>query len=199
MTGVVCIALLGANLLLGILSLTVAPGLVDRLLFRPCDFAQGRRRWSIVTGGFVHADLPHLLFNCMTLWAFGPGLERIIGSLRFALLYAIGLLVSQVRSYFRYRDDPRYATLGASGAISAVLFAGIVYQPLEKLMILPLPVPIPAPLFAVGYLAWEWWSSRAQRDRINHDAHIGGALAGLAFVAFTDPGAYRRALALLGF
>jgi membrane associated rhomboid family serine protease len=195
---VLCFTLLGIIMVLGVLGLTVAPGLSGRLLLRPYDVARGRRRWSVVTSAFVHADFPHLLFNSMTLWFFGPGLERIIGSPRFGLLYAIGLALSPWQSLVKHRDDPQYATLGASGAISAVLFASIVYRPLDRLMILPIPVPIPAPLFAVGYLAYTWWSARQQRGRINHDAHLGGAIAGLVFVALTDPLAYARAAALLG-
>ena len=178
--------------------MTVAPGLSGRLLLRPYEVSRGRRRWTVVTSAFVHADFAHLLFNSMTLWFFGPGLERIIGSPRFGLLYLSGLLVSPWRSLMKHRDDPDYATLGASGAISAVLFASIVYRPLDRISFLLLPVPIPAPLFAVGYLAYTWWSARQQRDRINHDAHLGGALAGLAFVALTDPHAYERAILLLG-
>lgn len=93
---------------------------------------------------------------------------------------------------------PEYATLGASGAISAVLFASIVYRPEQSLFILPFPFPIPAPLFAVGYLAYTWWSAKQAKGRINHDAHFAGALTGLAFVAIVHPQAYSRALSLLG-
>jgi membrane associated rhomboid family serine protease len=75
-----------------------------------------------------------------------------------------------------------------------VLFASIVYFPWQKLFIIPIPVPIPAPIFAIGYVAYSWYSSRQARGRINHDAHLGGALAGLVFVAITDPGAYRQLL-----
>ena len=197
-TPIVCLALLGAIVALGLLGLTVAPSLSERLLFSPYAVARGQRRWGVVTGAFVHADFPHLLFNSLTLWFFGPNLERIIGGPRFALLYAVGLLLSQWRSFMKHRDDPDYATLGASGAISAVLFAAIVYRPLDRIAFLFIPIPIPAPLFAVGYLAYEWWSARQARGRINHDAHLGGALAGLAFVALTDPRAYARAAVLLG-
>jgi len=197
-TAPLCLTLLGIILVLGILGMTVAPALSARLLLRPCEVARGRRRWTVVTSAFVHADFPHLLFNSMTLWFFGPNLERILGSTRFGLLYAIGLLISPLRSIVKHRDDPDYATLGASGAISAVLFASIVYRPLDRLMLLPIPVPIPAPLFAVGYLAYTWWSARQQRGQINHDAHLGGALAGLVFVAVTEPLAYARAAVLLG-
>jgi membrane associated rhomboid family serine protease len=142
----------------------------------------------------VHADLPHLIFNLITFYFFAFQLEKQIGGARFAALYLIGLVVSDAGTYFKHRNDRDYASLGASGAISAVLFASIVYFPWQKLFIIPIPVPIPAPIFAIGYVAYSWYSSRHARGRINHDAHLGGALAGLAFVAITDPGAYRQLL-----
>ena len=79
-----------------------------------------------------------------------------------------------------------------------MLFASIVYFPSQTLFILPFPVPIPAPLFAIGYVAYSWYSARHARGRINHDAHLGGALAGLAFVLLTDPAAYQRLVAAVG-
>ncbi len=193
-----CLILLASLGLIGAASLTFARGLPDCLLFRPWEFARGRRRWTAFTSAFVHADLPHLLFNAITLWSFGLALESRIGSLRFGLLYAIGIAVSQGWTCLRHRTDANYATLGASGAISAVLFASIVYRPLDRLMIFPIPVPIPAAVFAVGYLVWSWWSERSGTGRINHGAHLGGALAGLAFVALTDPAAVGQAARLLG-
>jgi membrane associated rhomboid family serine protease len=189
--------ILASNIGLGLLGLYAMPQLVERCLFRPFEFARGRRRATVISSAFVHADLPHLLFNMITFWFFGIGLERYIGTPKFVLLYAAGLLFSQLGTYFKHRDNPEYATLGASGAISAVLFASIVYFPTSKMMILPIPVPIPAPLFAVGYLAYTWWSAKHNRGRINHDAHLGGALTGLAFVALFDPGAWARAIALI--
>ena len=84
-----------------------------------------------------------------------------------------------------------------AAGISAVLFASIVYFPTAKLMILPIPVPIPAPLFAVCYLAYSWWSAKQNTGRINHDAHLGGAISGLVFVAIFDPNAFGRALAFI--
>ncbi len=84
--------------------------------------------------------------------------------------------------------------MGASGAILAVLFASILYFPQQRMFILPLPIPIPAPLFAIGYLALSYYWSRHSKDRINHDAHLGGALTGLTFVAVTNPDRYRALL-----
>jgi rhomboid family protein len=94
----------------------------------------------------------------------------------------------------KHRDDPHYASLGASGAILAVLFASIVYFPRQRLFILPIPIPIPAPLFALAYLAFSYYSSRHSKDRINHDAHIFGALTGIVFVLLTDPQTCRALL-----
>jgi len=169
-----------------------SPKIVERSLFRPYWFLRKKQYETIVTSGFVHADLPHLIFNLVTFYFFAFQLEKQVGSARFAALYLIGLVVSDIGTYFKHRNDPEYASLGASGAISAVLFASIVYFPWQKLFIIPIPVPIPAPLFAIGYVAYSWYSARHARGRINHDAHLGGALAGLAFVLLTDPAAYAR-------
>jgi membrane associated rhomboid family serine protease len=189
--------ILVVNIGLSLAGLYLAPQLVERCVFKPYEFARGRRRATVISSGFVHADVPHLLFNMISFWFFGVPLEFHIGTPRFVLLYAVGLLVSQLGSYLKHRDNPEYATLGASGAISAVLFASIVYFPTMKLMLLPIPVPIPAPLFAVGYLGYSLWKSRQNRDRINHDAHLGGALVGLAFVGLFDPEAWSRAFHLI--
>lgn len=194
--GIASLAILASNIGLSLIGLLVAPRLIERCLFRPYEFARGHRRATIITSGFVHADLPHLVFNMVTFYFFGPPLERLFGTPMFVLLYGSGLLISQYGSYRKHRDNPGYATLGASGAISAVLFAFIVYAP-TKLLYLFFSIPIPAALFAVAYLAYTIWSARNSRDRINHDAHLGGALTGLAFVAIFDPGAYPRAWAMI--
>ncbi|HVN99692.1 MAG TPA: rhomboid family intramembrane serine protease [Steroidobacteraceae bacterium] len=186
--------------LIGIVSvagLGVSPGLRERCLFRPYWLLPRRQYGTVVSSAFMHADYGHLLFNAFTLWSFGGVVERAVGPARFLALYAFGLLVSQAGTWLSHRRDPDYASLGASGAILAVLFASVVYYPTGSLYIMPLPVPIPAPLFAVGYLAYSAYAARHARGRVNHDAHFSGALAGLAFVALTDPGAWRRAIGLL--
>lgn len=185
--------ILGLTVTISLAGLWFAPPLIQRSLFRPYWFLPKRQYWTVLTAGFVHADLGHLLFNGLTFWFFAFGLERVIGSARFLALYFIGLLASNVGTYFKHRRDPDYACLGASGAILAVLFASIVYFPRQSIVMMPLPVPIPAPLFAVCYLIYSFYAARQQRGRINHDAHFDGALAGLAFVALTDPSAWERA------
>jgi membrane associated rhomboid family serine protease len=117
-----------------------------------------------------------------------------MGTLPFIVLYLAGLLISHAGTYYKQRRNPEYACLGASGAISAVLFAAIVYFPEQSLIILPIPIPIPAPLFAVLYLAYTYYASKNAHGRINHDAHLGGAITGLLFVAVTEPRAYGNLL-----
>jgi len=167
-------------------------------LFRPYWLRPRHQYWTVVTGGFVHADFTHLLFNGLTYWFFALPLERAIGAERFVALYVVGLLASNIGTYFKHRGDPDYACLGASGAILAVLFASIVYYPTSSLMLLPIPVQIPAPLYAVLYLAYSFYAARHPHGRINHEAHFDGALAGLAFVTLTDWSAWVRAWHAIG-
>jgi membrane associated rhomboid family serine protease len=168
------------------------PKWIEANLFRPYYVVPKNQYYTFVTSGFVHASYSHLFFNMLTLYFFGPALERAIGTGGLIVLYVVGLVGSLIRTYVQQRHNPRYASLGASGAISAVLFASIVYFPGQSLFILPIPVPIPAPLFAVGYVGYSWYASRRGGDGINHSAHIDGAAIGLLFVAATDPNAYHR-------
>jgi membrane associated rhomboid family serine protease len=185
--------ILGITVAVSLLGLLAAPGLIERNLFRPFWFLPRRQYSTALTSGFIHADLGHLLFNSLTYWFFAFPLERVIGTARFVALYFIGLVASDTGTYFKHRGDPDYACLGASGAILAVLFASIVYFPRQSIMIMPIPLPIPAPLFAIGYLVYTFYAARRARGRINHDAHFDGALAGLVFVAVTDPAAWESA------
>jgi membrane associated rhomboid family serine protease len=167
---------------------------IERAVLRPYAIAHGSGYATLLSSGFVHADIGHLLFNLITYYSFAFPLERAIGQLPFEVLYFCGLLISNIGTSIKHRNEPNYASLGASGAILAVLFASIVYFPRQRLVILPIPVPIPAPLFAVAYLAFSYYSSGRSQDRINHDAHIFGALTGLAFVLVTAPERFRDLL-----
>jgi membrane associated rhomboid family serine protease len=171
-----------------------SPKVIERSLLRPYLVARGSGYAGLITSGLVHANVGHMVFNLITFYSFGFPLERVIGSFRFVALYFSALLVSGLGTVYKHRNDQGYASLGASGAILGVLFASIVYFPRQSLYILPLPIPIPAPLFAVGYLAFSWYSSRTNRGQINHDAHIFGALTGLAFVLVTDSRTFMNVL-----
>ncbi|MEO7851467.1 MAG: rhomboid family intramembrane serine protease [Rubrivivax sp.] len=186
--------LLATIVAVSLMALFVAPSLIERSVFRPHRLVPRREYATLITSAFVHADLMHLLFNGFTFWAFAFSLERAMGTPMFVVLYGVGLLASDAGTYFKHRHDPGYRTLGASGAILAVLFASILYFPSASIFILPIPVPIPAPLFAVAYLVYTWYASRRGGGRVNHDAHFSGAVAGVVFVALAEPAVLRRAL-----
>lgn len=186
--------LLAAIVAISLIGLYAAPALIDRNLFRPYWLVPRGEYATLLGSGFIHADFTHLLFNAFTFWAFAFSLERHIGSARFLALYFIGLLASDAGTWFKHRGDPEYRTLGASGAILAVLFASILYFPSASIFIVPIPLPIPAPLFALAYLAYSYFAAQRERGRVNHDAHLAGALTGIAFVAISDPQAFREAL-----
>lgn len=185
----ILILMLGTSLL----GLQVAPVLLERGVLRPYWLFRRHEYDTLLSSAFLHADLAHLLFNAFTFWAFAFSLERRIGTQVFVLLYVSGMLASAAGTWWTHRSEPGYRTLGASGAILAVLFASIVYFPTSSIFILPIPVPIPAPLFALAYLGFTWYAARRGGGRINHDAHLFGALAGIAFVALSDPAAFVRA------
>ncbi len=163
------------------------PKVIERSLLRPYLVARGSGYAGLLTNGFVHANIGHMVFNLITLYSFGFALERVIGPLSLVVLYFGALLISGFGTVVKHRNEPAYASLGASGAILGVLFASIVYFPRQSLYMLLLPVPIPAWLFAIGYLVFSWYASHNNRGQVNHDAHIFGALTGLAFVLVTDP------------
>ena len=154
-----------ATILLVLIIVLSAIGLASRqfiaaMVLRPYRIARGSGYETLVTSGFVHADIAHLAFNLFTFYFFAYPLEERIGATQFIILYLSALLVSGIGTCIKHRNEPGYASLGASGAILGVLFASIVYFPHQRIMILPLPVPIPAPLFAVGYLAFSYYRSR---------------------------------------
>lgn len=191
------VAVLLVTCAVSLYGLYAQPKLIALAMFRPFYLVRSHQYYTLISSGLVHGSGSHLLFNMLTFYFFGPPLERVIGTTAFLVLYVLSLGLSEIRTYFQQRNNPNYASLGASGAVSAVLFAAIVYFPNQSLFILPFPVPIPAPLFAVGYLVYAWYQSRLSRDNINHTAHMDGAVTGLLFVAVTDMDAYRRLLAML--
>jgi len=190
-------AIMALTIGISLLGLMRLPIIISKFLFRPYFFLRDKQYDTMIMSGFIHADMGHLLFNMFTFFFFAFPMERYIGTPRFVALYFFGLVVSHTCTYVKQRNNSEYASLGASGAISAVLFAYVVYFPTDTLIIIPIPIPIPAFLFAIGYVGYSYWAAAKSNDRINHDAHLCGALGGLAFVAATDPQAYMRLLQML--
>lgn len=149
-----------------------------------------RQYYRLLTYGFVHADMQHLLFNMLTLFFFGRFMEMVfqilqLGSVGYLLFYLSAVVVSIVPSYWQHRNDLNYISIGASGAVSAVLFAFILFQPWS--LILVFFVPVPAILYAVAYVAYTVYMDRRGGDRINHSAHLWGAAYGVLFMIAVHP------------
>jgi len=165
------------------------PQLLQRLILWPPAISRGGQYWRLLTYGLVHANGAHLLFNMVTLYFFGRAIEPLItlytGDAGYVLFYAGGLLVSILPSYLANRNNPAYRSLGASGAVSAVLFAFILLQPWAILYVFFIPAP--AIVFAVAYVAYSVWAERRARDNVNHNAHLWGAAYGVVFMLVMEP------------
>ena len=165
--------------------------LLDRLILWPPAISRHKQYERLLTHGFIHADWMHLLFNMITLWSFGTLVERVfsewITPAGFVLFYLSAIVVAILPTYLKHRNDAQYRSLGASGGVSAVLFAFILFDPWSTLIILPIPVPIPAILFAVLYVGYSIWMDRRGRDNVNHSAHLWGAAYGVLFTLVLEP------------
>ena len=165
------------------------PALLERLILWPPAIDRKKQYDRLLTHGFIHADWTHLLFNMITLYFFGRLIERVIGGLigplGFVLFYLSAIVIAILPTYVRHRHDPTYRSLGASGAVSAVLFAFILLQPWAIIGVFFLPMP--AILYAVAYVAYSIWMDRRGGDNINHSAHLSGALYGVLFMLVMEP------------
>ena len=164
------------------------PRLMDRLILWPPAIERNKQYERLLTHGFVHADWQHLLFNMITLFFFGRAVEPLfaqyLGPLGFALFYASAVVVAILPTYLRHRHDPNYRSLGASGGVSAVLFASILLQPW---MLIFIPIPVPAVLYGIGYVGYSFWMDRNGGDNVNHSAHLSGAIYGVLFMLMMEP------------
>lgn len=160
--------------------------LMGNFIFHPYSVSKGIRPYTFITSGLIHADWMHLFFNMFTFYFFAFKLEVMIGHWQFGLLYFLGLVLSDVPSLIKHKDNYGYQSLGASGAISAVLFSYILFEPTTLLLVMF--IPMPAVLFAVLYLYYSWYMSKKGQDNIGHDAHFFGALTGLIFTVIFVPG-----------
>lgn len=172
------------------LTLYLVPSVLNRCVLRPYEVWRGRHLNTLYLSGFVHADIGHLLVNMFSFYFFAFALERRIGTTAFVVGYLLAIVISVLPSLYKHRNDIHYATLGASGGVSAVIFAHVVFYPLNSIYVMPLPVPIPAWLYALGYLAYSYYAGRRGGSHINHDAHFAGAVFGLLWVMAVERAAF---------
>jgi len=164
----------------------------ESLLFWPARIFNGKQYYRFLSHGLVHADIMHLAFNMLALYSFGkfieedlftaPGLFGTRAKVFYLLLYVLALVISSIPDYFKYRNNYAYRALGASGAVSAVIFAGIILQPKIPIAFIFFPIPIPGYIFAILYLVYSAYSARRGGDNIGHSAHLYGALFGVLYV-----------------
>lgn len=164
--------------------------IVQELIFYPPAITQNGQWYRFFTCGLLHADWEHLIFNMLSLYLFGATVETYfksdllfgqMGQAFYLLLYVLALLFSLVPTFFKHYNDYQYRSLGASGAVSAIVFAGILFNPTAKLGFFFIPPIIPGYIFGPLYLLFSTWLERKGKDNINHSAHIWGALFGLGF------------------
>ena len=164
--------------------------LADKLIFQPASVRDGEL-YRLLTYGVLHADLTHLIFNMFTFYLFGRTIESFFksslgfmpGSIAFIVLYAGGLLFSILPTYLKEKDNYYYKGLGASGAVSAVVFAFILIFPMSLMGILFIPIRLPAFLFGFIFVFISMYLDKNQVGGINHSAHVAGGLFGVVMTA----------------
>jgi len=165
----------------------VFPHFFEEGMLRPYYTVHENRWYQVVTSGFLHADFMHLLFNMFTFYIFGPFVEKLLGTPIFVGLYFSALIIANIPSLIKYNNDPAYASLGVSGAVEAVIFSFILFDPWEKLYLFFIPIGIPALIFGILFIAYSLYESKQQRGYINHEAHIAGAAVGVVYTIIFKP------------
>ncbi|MBL7832585.1 MAG: rhomboid family intramembrane serine protease [Cyclobacteriaceae bacterium] len=170
---------------------------LSRFMMNPYMVTQRGQYYRLLTSGLIHKDFTHLIFNMFSLFFFGPNLESIfgmifgsLGPVYFIALYVLGIIVSDLPTVLKHKSNPGYNSLGASGAVSSVIFACILFDPLSNLY-LYFAIPIKGFIFAAIYLIYSYMSAKNSRDGINHDAHLYGALFGILFCIVLYPDSIR--------
>ena len=163
-----------------------------KLALIPYRVVKDNEWYRMVSHGFVHADMGHLVVNMFTFWSFGAYMERLFqyvgfGKWAFLLLYFGGMIVASFYDLAKHRGNPYYVSIGASGAVSAVLFASIFFDPWGKILFFGV-LPIPGLLFGILYLVYCQYMNRRGGDNINHNAHFYGAVYGFLLPALLRPG-----------
>ncbi|MDT8389913.1 MAG: rhomboid family intramembrane serine protease [Lentisphaeria bacterium] len=162
-------------------------GMLDAFIFSPAHIIRNKDYHRLITSGLIHADWPHLLFNMFSLYSFGSAIEFAFAPHVFLLIYTSSILGGNLLSLYLHRHHD-YRALGASGGVCGVIFAAIFLLPGGGVMIFPVPFVLPSWLFAILFVLVSFFGMRKQSGRIGHDAHLGGALCGLAVATMIRPG-----------
>ncbi len=168
-------------------------------MFHPVTIKQKNQWYRFLSSGFIHGDFTHLLINMFVLWSFGNAVETLYyphflgenSAVMYLLLYFGGIVAGSVPSYLRHCDNPQYAALGASGGVSAVVFAIIMFAPWDNLYLYGV-IPIPQILAAAAYLYYSWYMDRRATDNIGHMAHLTGAAWGFVFTGLMNTNLFPR-------
>ena len=181
-------------LLIIIISFTVLisfKGFENSVFFRNYEFHIGSIRsgeqFRMISSAFLHSDISHLAFNMLTLYFFAPVVYGYLRNLTFGLIYFGSLFFGSLLTlYFHYKDY-HYRAIGASGAVTGVLYSAILLQPDMNLYLFFIPIPIPAYIFGIGYLLYSIYGMKAKTDNIGHTAHFGGAIGGFIISLVNEP------------
>lgn len=172
--------------------------LMEKLQFNAAKIIHQKQYYRLISHAFIHANWPHLIVNMMVLFFFGRNIEAYFGyffgnraTLYFLLLYIGGILASNLWGLIKHQNDYYYNAVGASGAVSAVLFAFIFFDPWELLYFFGI-IPIPGIIFAVGYLIYSYQMGKRKKDNVAHDAHFLGAVFGFVFPILFQPELFNR-------
>ncbi len=179
--------------------------LFNKLKFNAYDVRHSNQWYRFFSYGFLHANWMHLLINMFVLFSFGEFVEKRFHAifhdkymLDYILLYMGGLLISIIPAYGKHKNDVLYNSVGASGAVSAVVFSSIILYPLGKISLFFIPIGIPSPLFGILYLIYEFYMSKRAKDNIGHDAHLWGAIFGIVYTLALRPSLAKEFLMMVG-
>jgi membrane associated rhomboid family serine protease len=161
--------------------------IIRRMVFDVGEIRGNKDYFRLISSGFVHADWTHLIFNMLTFYFFAGSVLSAMGIIKFLILYVLSLLGGNLLALLMRRDQPHYRALGASGAVTGVVFAAIALLPDLKLALLLLPIPMPGWLYGLAFVLYSIYGIRSQSDNIGHEAHLGGGISGLIFTLILYP------------